>query len=55
MVSDTPQMSFLYYMTEKAKKQIKMADPQHADEYISIIDHRWGYQIGRELHLAGKQ
>ena len=35
-----PQMCFLYYMMERTKKQIKVADPQHADEYISFINHR---------------
>ena len=35
-----PQMDFLYYMMERTKEQIKMVDPQHADEYIKIIDHR---------------
>ena len=35
-----PKMSFLYYMMERIKEQIKMADSQHANEYIRIIDHR---------------
>ena len=49
------QMGFLYYMMERTKEQIKMTDPQHADEYIRIIDHRWSYQMSRKLHLVGKQ
>ncbi|XP_038978550.1 uncharacterized protein LOC120109296 [Phoenix dactylifera] len=45
-------MGFLYHMMEKAKAQIMEADVAHAQEYIDIIEHRWGAQMGRELHLA---
>lgn len=49
-----PQMGFLYYMMMVAKEQIRQADPVNAYEYIDIIEQRWDYQMGRELHLAGK-
>ena len=49
-----PQMSFLYYMMERTKKQISENDPKHAQEFINIIERRWDYQMGRDLHLAGK-
>ncbi|XP_038972160.1 uncharacterized protein LOC120104679 [Phoenix dactylifera] len=47
-----PQMGFLYHMMEKAKAQIMEADVAHAQEYIDIIERRWGAQMGRDLHLA---
>ncbi|XP_038988520.1 uncharacterized protein LOC120112756 [Phoenix dactylifera] len=50
-----PQMGFLYHMMEKAKAQIMEADVAHAQEYIDIIERRWGAQMGRKLHLAGKR
>ncbi|XP_073099464.1 uncharacterized protein [Elaeis guineensis] len=46
------QMGFLYYMIERAKKQISENDPKHAQEFINIIERRWDYQMGRDLHLA---
>ena len=49
-----PQMGFLYYMMKRTKKQISENDPKHAQEFINIIEHRWDYQMGRDLHLAGK-
>ncbi|XP_038977110.1 uncharacterized protein LOC120107753 [Phoenix dactylifera] len=45
-------MGFLYHMMEKAKAQIMEADVAHAQEYIDIIERRWGAQMGRKLHLA---
>ena len=48
------QMDFLYYMMERVKKQISENDPKHAQEFINIIECRWDYQMGRDLHLAGK-
>ena len=48
------QMGFLYYMMERTKKQISENDPKHAQKFINIIEHRWNYQMGRDLHLAGK-
>ncbi|XP_038975014.1 uncharacterized protein LOC113461998, partial [Phoenix dactylifera] len=47
-----PQMDFLYHIMEKAKAQIMEADVAHAQEYIDIIERRWGAQMGRKLHLA---
>ncbi|XP_038987966.1 uncharacterized protein LOC120112497 [Phoenix dactylifera] len=47
-----PQMGVLYHMMEKAKAQIMEADVAHAQEYIDIIERRWGAQMGRKLHLA---
>ena len=47
-------MDFLYYMMEMAKKQINENNPKHTQEFINIIEHRWDYQIGRYLHIAGK-
>ncbi|XP_073112023.1 uncharacterized protein [Elaeis guineensis] len=47
-----PQMGFLYYIMERAKKQISENDPKHAQEFINIIERRWDYQMGRDLHLA---
>ena len=48
------QMSFLYYMMERTKKQISKNDPKHAQEFINIIEHHWDYQMSRDLHLVGK-
>ena len=47
-------MGFLYYMMERAKKQISENDPKHAQEFINIIERRWDYQMGRDLHLTDK-
>ncbi|XP_073112512.1 uncharacterized protein [Elaeis guineensis] len=45
-------MGFLNYMMERAKKHISENDPKHAQEFINIIERRWDYQMGRDLHLA---
>ena len=47
-------MDFLYYMMERTKKQISENDPKHAQKFINIIEHRWNYQIDRDLYLVGK-
>uniref|UniRef100_A0A8N4EZK5 Uncharacterized protein LOC114913722 n=1 Tax=Elaeis guineensis var. tenera TaxID=51953 RepID=A0A8N4EZK5_ELAGV len=47
-----PQMGFLYYMMERAKKQISENDPKQAQEFINIIECHWDYQMGRDLHLT---
>jgi hypothetical protein len=49
-----PQMGFLYHMMERMKQQISEIDPKYAREYMNIIERRWDYQMGTDLHLAGK-
>ncbi|XP_073099937.1 uncharacterized protein [Elaeis guineensis] len=47
-----PQIGFLYYMMEWIKKYISENDPKHAQKFINIIERRWDYQMGRDLHLV---
>ena len=49
-----PQMGFLYHM-ERTNDQMRSVDQKHAHEYIQIIEHRWDYQMDKDLYLVDKQ
>lgn len=49
-----PQIGHVCYKPRMAKENIKKADLLRCQSYLKIIDKRWGVQMGRDLHLAGK-